>query len=229
MFIDGWGLLNSRPDEVNAENALLWTLEYIILLETLGMDASNQKQSLNEAIRACRTPIPGIYHQNPQFSLNPPIVAKDAYMSPDQLLAICGFSYKVNNNDHILVWNAIKKQHLLYDNVAPSHPKRFVHPKDLILYGYLAGSFICKLLFPIFLITCILPHFKPVEDTSTKILTFVRLKLVKNNNIFSRLTCKIVNFLVKRKHKNWNNIFQIYFPNPEHPIHKLMNTGIVNV
>lgn len=229
MFFDSWGLLNSRPDEVNAENALLWTFEYTLLMETLALDSSAPKEALKQAIRACRTPIPGIYHQNPQFSLIPPTVAKDAYMSPDQLLAICGFSYKVGNDDHLLVWKEIKRQHLLYDNVLPFRPTRLIHPKDLIFYGYLSGSFICKLLFPIFLITCILPHFKPVEDTSTKILSFVRLKLVKNNNIFSRLTCKIVNFLVKRKHQNWNNIFQIYFPNTEHPIHKLMNTGIVDV
>lgn len=69
-FFDDYGLLNYREDEKNAENALLWTYEMILLLELQNSSSEAHKSSLKDFIEICRVG-EGFYHQNPSFALTP--------------------------------------------------------------------------------------------------------------------------------------------------------------
>lgn len=225
MYFDTYGLLNSRPDEVNAENSLLWTFEYILLLRHMGLDTNASVEALKRAINDCKLGKPGIYAQNPSYVANKPLIASDEHMSPDQLITITGFSYLYGLEHHKLVWQEIKNQWFRYDNITPDKPKYWIHPRDLIYYGILGGSIIARLFLPLYFIMIILSCTNEKMNTSTKILTFVKLHVIRN-----RFVAKICNMLIKRRNNDWNDVFRIYFPDINHPIHKLVDQGkIINV
>lgn len=221
-YIDSYGLVNSRADETNAENSMLWTLEYVLLLRQYGLPYESHLSNLKKAIDLCATDRKGIYIQNPSFAVIVPVIEHDNYMSPDQMIAIAGTSYLFGGNHHRLLWDEIKRQKWRYDNVSPDSPGRYMHPRDLALMGLLAGSKWMYVLLPFLCITIIISCMRPVENTSTKILSWIKFRLMEKS-ILMRLTSKICNILIVRKHGSWENVFKIYFPSKNHPIHKLVS------
>lgn len=218
-FFDEYGLLNSREDEKNAENALLWTYELILLLELQNSSSEAHKSSLKAAIELCRVG-EGIYHQNPSFALTPPVNAHDAYMSPDQLIAITGASYRYGWKHAEDVWKEIKRQGMLYDNINPNAPRRWVRPWDLVFYAICGGSRIAKLFMWMIALTCVISCMSKPGRTSGKLLAFVKMNTFKEDSWLMNKTYKLCTWLLKRQYKygnGWWKAFAIYFPNTDHP------------
>lgn len=219
-FFDEYGLLNSREDEKNAENALLWTYELILLLELQNSSSEAHKSSLKAAIEICRVG-EGIYHQNPSFALTPPVNAHDAYMSPDQLIAITGASYRYGWKHAEDVWKEIKRQWFLYDNVNPEKPRRFVRPWDLAFYAICGGSAIAKCFMWLIAITCIISCMSEPGRTSGKLLAFVKMNTLRKESWLMDKTYKLCSWILKRqylqKDSGWWKAFNIYFPHLNHP------------
>lgn len=218
-FFDDYGLLNSREDEKNAENALLWTYELILLLELQNKSSEAHISSLSSAIDLCRVS-EGIYHQNPSFAFTPPENAHDAYMSPDQLIAITGASYRYGWTHAEDVWKEIKRQRMLYDNVDPNAPRRWARPWDLAFYAICGGSKLAKLFMWLIAITCIVSCMSKPGKTSGKLLAFVKMNTLRDKSPMMELTWKICSKIIKTQYKvgnGWWKAFAIYFPFTDHP------------
>lgn len=219
MFIDNYGLTNSKSGEKNAENALLWTAEHILLEEIKGIKnihSEARKGRFKQALDKCRVRA-GLYHQNPSYALSEPVHPHDRYMSPDQLTAICGMSSKYGWKYHKEIWKEIKRQGLKYDNVEPDEPKRWIHPRDLIFYGYCAGNPIAKLCIVFLALACIVSCMRKKEETSGKLLAWTKCHILKEKSLVMRWTLKACSKLVK----SWKEVFCIYFPDSKNPIHQL--------
>lgn len=212
MYIDDWGLVNSKPDEEYAENSILWTLEAILLGEQAGEDMSHMKGKLYIALKNCRIS-EGIYSQNPHYTNNPETNLREQYMSPDQLLVFMA-TYKLWGWEFGKeIWEEIKRQGgIKYDNVRPNSPERFIHPKHLAFAAICASSPLGVLLAPVLAIGAIVSCLAPKTTTSGKILTWVQLTTIRWNLLFSLCT-----WIVQLKHKNWYEVFKIYFPLDDHP------------
>lgn len=218
-FFDEYGLLNSREDEKNAENALLWTYELILLLELQNSSSEAHKSSLKAAIEICRVG-EGVYHQNPSFALTPPVNAHDAYMSPDQLIAITGASYRYGWEHAEDVWKEIKRQGLLYDNINPNAPRRWVRPWDLAFYAICGGSSIAKLFMWMIALTCIVSCMSKPGRTSGKLLAFVKMNTLRQDSWMIEKTYKLCTWILKKQYvqlNGWWKPFSIYFSNLDHP------------
>lgn len=216
-FIDSYGMINSRPDEENAESSLLWTVENNFLGRS---EASTD--AIIKAINLCRIR-QGIYDQNPSSSLP----EADKYMSHDQLTAICAFSFKNDLSDHKDIWKEIVRQIGRYDNINPESPSwsRFLHPRDIIYYAYLNknifGYLFLPILFIILAVSC-LSTWKNKEHTilatDGKLLTWVRCQAVMENSLIWRIFYRFATYIISKKFKNgWEGVFNTYFYYPGHP------------
>lgn len=221
-FYDDFGLINAKPGEKNGENALLFTVEHFFLVQD-----KTERFSIRQAIHTCQNDT-GIYEQNPARLLK----GKDKYMSHDQLTAIIAFSYYNNLDIHIDIWNEIKRQWFRYNNMEIPQTfmekllnKRFLHPRDIIFYGYCAGSTTCKLLLPLLWLFMALSSIKTYKKrphgvfiaTDGKILNFVRIKACMEKSWLWKLQWKLNTWIVKKKLGSWNRVFNIYFPFDDHP------------
>lgn len=215
-FIDNYGLINSRTDEVNAENAILWTYQNIILTDETNINSDVRREALEKAFNKCRISN-GLYHQNPAFAISGPQIEKDKYMSPDQLLTICGASYRYRLTHAKDIWKEIKRQKFRYDNINPDNPKRYIRPNDLVFYGYSAGSFICKLLVILISLGCVISCLRNKNETSGKLLAYIKCKSLERESFIMRCTFKICTYLVNLKNSGWGDVFSIYFKDKNHP------------
>ena len=156
MFFDDHGLLNSQPNQKNAENSFLWTLQYYILTKgKAGYREMNKRveKSLYEAAENMRIGN-GLYKQNPSYPHPSLHDHKDAYMSHDQLTAlVCWFVITGQKQKIKDIVKVIVKQKGRYDNKNPETPSwsRFYHPRDTIFY-FLASLTRKDLLNPFYLI-----------------------------------------------------------------------------
>lgn len=243
-FIDDYGLVNSRKDEKNAENSLLWSVQNIFLKDKLGMLLEADISIIKSAIDKCRI-APGIYAQNPSYVKDNAIflTGKDAYMSHDQLTAIMAFSYRYNFDYHKELWKEILRQKLRYNNITPNSPGlSLLHPRDLIYYGVINGSMACICLLPLFIcITFVIfltkykvrPTFwerlksgftlptRTMIATDGELLTFVRCYAKVNSGFFNWLFRKCTKLINKRfvdvRYFGWKGVFATYFEDQEHP------------
>lgn len=219
-FIDGYGLTNSRKDEVNAENALLWTLEHLLLEELSGDIDPKRIMDINKAMHICKIE-DGIYAQNPHFKGNPPAIAHDAYMSPDQLVAFFGASKRFKWGFGADIWKEMKRQGVFrYDNINPEKPKRFMHPKHVAFFAICQGSWIGYLLMPFLCLAMIWSCNAPKEKTSGKLLVWTKTEVLKEYKLI-KLTRKICDKLIEKRNGNWKEVFAIYFKDEDHPIRHL--------
>jgi len=216
-FIDSYGMINSRPDEENAESSLLWTVENYFLGRP-----QTSLETLKAAIDKCEIS-KGIYDQNPSRSLP----EADKYMSHDQLTAICALTYKEGLYAHRYIWDEIVRQGGRYDNINPENPSwsRFLHPRDLIYYAYLNKNILGYLLLPILFVIMTLSCLSTWKDkertiivTDGKLLAWVRCQAVMKNSLIWRIFYAFITTIIRKKFKNgWEGVFNTYFYYPNHP------------
>jgi hypothetical protein len=205
-FYNPYGLLNASsefPGDTN-ENSSLYTVEYL-----LKKDDAPVLASLIKYYEMCKKDRPGLYNQLPFFAGN-----NDDYMSHDQLTGMFAASKKFGLNLHDDIWSEVKRQGFRYNNMTPDSPglKGLLHPRDIIVYGMVAGSCLWWLFYPILLIIMIISQFG--SETSGKLLNWVRCTAFGWN--------KTLWILEKfMPYKSWKEVFAVYFPDPEHPINKL--------
>lgn len=220
-FYDDFGLINSRPDEKNSENALLFTVEHFFLTKS-----AQDYENIKESIEASRIG-DGLFLQHPANTLQ----GEDRYMSHDQLTAIVAFSYHNDLDFHKEIWKEIKRQWFRYNNVEVPQTmwemltnRRFLHPRDIIFYGYCADSIIFYLTLPLLWIIMIISSFKMKKvrphgtfiATDGKLLNFVRCKASKKN-ILWKLVWKLNDYIVRKRIGTLHEVFKIYFPYEDHP------------
>lgn len=231
-FIDDNGLVNSRPDEVHAENASLWTLEYIVISRMFNVNCADKSLALHNFCEECKIRT-GLYNQRDFMEEDG---CPENYMSHDQLTAISAYSFMSGFAWHKHIWDEIKRQHGRYDNIRPdkrfnpfnkraySSKERWIHPRDMIYYGILNDVWWCNRLFPVFAemmrITC-----RKETETSGKLLALVRCgaastRLPKFQKLFLELTDIIRDNKTMLK---WETAFEIYFPYKNHPIRELIH------
>lgn len=221
MFIDKYGLTNSKAGETGAENSLLWTLQHIILLVELGLlDSATAKLSdLKRSIDLCRIG-QGLYVQNPSHALKTPNNG-DKYMSPDQLIVIMMVSFEEGAKHHVDIFNKIKEQGYIRYNNMEDGKLRIIHPRDLALYHLMNQTKLSLFLLPILCIACIVSCMDKREVTSGKLLAWTKLNFLENRHLSIKITKRICDYIIKKKHGSWSDVFNIYFNAPHHPIAKL--------
>lgn len=220
MYIDKYGLTNSKPDESGAENGLLWTLEHILLEEKKGSDQRARIALLKRSIEKCRVG-QGLFMQNPshvEFGVHH---ERDTYMSPDQLIAIMLISYREGWEFHHEIIDEIKRQKYFFYNNVKDKKVRLIHPRDLVLYYTVAYPILGAILLPLLAIACVVACMKSRPHTSGKLLAWVKIEMLKKDFLSMRLSGKICDLLIKRTHKSWSDVFSIYFPLKDHPINIL--------
>ena len=217
MFIDKYGLTNSKPDESGAENGLLWTLQHILLEERKGNDQRARIAILKRSIEKCRVG-QGLFMQNPSHVEFGVAHKRDTYMSPDQLIAIMLISYREDWVFHKEIMAEIKNQKLFFYNNVKDKEVRLIHPRDWVLYVAVNYPIIGGLLLPLLGVACIIACMKSRPHTSGKLLTWVKVEMLKRNFLSMRFAGLVCDFLIKRTHGNWSDVFSIYFPLVDHPI-----------
>ena len=216
MFIDKYGLTNSKPYEQGAENGILWTLQHIIL-------EGYQKariDSLMLSIEKCRVG-KGLYLQNPSHVEYGVVHARDAYMSPDQLTAIMMASRKFGGEHHKEIMLEILKQGLIRYNNIGDGKFRAIHPRDLVLYISMAVPFLGNLLLPLLAIACYISCLKERSHTSGKLLAWTKCMMLKDDFFVMDLAYKACTKAIQKNHKDWADVFEVYFPHAMHPSRKL--------
>lgn len=215
MFIDRYGLTNSKPYEQGAENGLLWTLQHIIL-------EGHQKGrigSLMRSIEQCRVG-QGLYAQNPSHVVDGAISThhkRDAYMSPDQLIVIMMASARYGQTHHVEVMDKIREQGIFRYNNLEDGERRFIHPRDLVLYLSVVYPILGTLLLPILAIACVISCMKERSHTSGKLLAWTKCMMLKDQFKIMELAYKVCTKAIKKNHKDWADVFEIYFPHEKHP------------
>ena len=205
-YINDYGLLNAKKADINAENAPLWSLEYILL-----DNSTDLLQKLTIYIDSCRTETPGLFHQLP-FKTEVP---GDQYMSPDQLIAFIG-AFKLSNRQEAInnIWGYLKKHLFTYDNINPGkiNFQRIMQPGVVLFCGLLAGN---QWLRPFLSIALIIACLSSPEATSGKIKAWVMFKVAD-----MKITEFICTFIINRNKylKSWKGVFFEYFKEEEHPI-----------
>lgn len=222
MYIDQFGLTNSKAGETGAENSILWTLEHLLLELELDQKQSGlgRLDDLKKAIDDCRIG-QGLYMQNPSHVLKMPENVKDRYMSPDQLIVIMLVSEAEGLNHHKDIFKKMIKQGLVRYNNMEDSKIRLIHPRDLILYIALNVKILAPLLLPLLGLFCIISCMSPREKTSGKLLSWTKLMALENRYMSIKIAKRICDHIIKKKHGSWEDVFKIYFNQPHHPIAKL--------
>jgi len=195
-WLDKDGLLHLDPQPSDSDNGILFLVEFYILKHLQGKLTLDDQQNFKRAIDKLETfPNTGTYYQRPDSFEN--------VGSHDNATAIASFSYLVGLSDY---------QRLTIT-------RKLMHPRDVIFYNYLKGSFIAKLLLPITCLFQIITCLRSKEETSGKLLTFVRTRCTMDRSIIMRGCAKICDWILAKKYgsKHWHKIFSIYFKNEDHP------------
>lgn len=204
---DSFGLLNPEKN-TPTENAILVTLEYELL-------KPRPPVSTVEFILAYfQTPVYGLYTQthygkkadHGEEGLEPN--SHDNITAKMVAFKLIGAESKVKD-----IWSYIVRNLGTYDFRHPNEVRwdRFLHPRDLIFYGYLARNPLCILLLPLLVPMMIHSCMKPREVTSGKLLWWVRCHCLPKP--FFWLFHKLVDY---------KDAFRIYYHQEGHPIKELL-------
>lgn len=216
-YINKYGLLNAKLTDEVAENAPLWSIEYILLSENEEdvSDATCLLMNLLDYVDLCKTDTEGLYHQLP-FEAE---LEKDRYTSPDQLIAfIAAFKLSKQEDKIEEVWSYLKRHLFTYNNLTGKRDfKRTMQPSCILFTGYLAGN---KLLLPLLSLSLIYSCLSSKEETSGKLKAWMMFKTAEMT-----YTEKMCNMIIKanRLFRGWNKVFKVYFNEVEHPIRKLVD------
>lgn len=249
-FRDSFGLIKSKEEESDPENALLWTLQHIIRRNNFWTlerqefhNRPDNKKSysidrLKNALRKCKItrrnalpyqlpwrgsmnfyPSQGIYAQHPRYAEDQlKVNEKERYMSADQLIVFFA-AYKLWGWRHALaIWEEMLCQGLMrYDNITPTNPKRYVHPKHYAFCALCVNSWRGYVLLPVMVICDIWSCMASYEKTSGKLLAWVHAEV---------LGWRWFKWLLKKaliQHEQigdgdpWDEVFSIYFTRKDHP------------
>lgn len=212
-YWDTNGLLNSNFNENGGENSMLYTYEYLLLYKLCYNSLPREYLIYLNSIIKCEKK-PGLFNQHP---------TNNDFMSHDNLTSIICASENFDLNLTRTIWKEIKRQgYIKYDNINPDKPKRWLHPRDIIFYGILNNNIICYLLFPILLIMMLITLMGDKQFTCGKILWFIRIYSTKKI-LLNLLFKPIYDILLKKKYGKYPliEIFNIYFPEKNNPIHRL--------
>jgi len=206
-WMDEYEMLNPEKN-TPTENAVLVTLEYELL---------NKQEPLHTytmILSYFETGTRGLYTQthygkkadHGEEGLEP--------NSHDNITAMMVAFKLVNDRKRLLeIWKYIVANKGTYDFRHPNEVRwdRFLHPRDLIFYGYLARNPICILLLPLLIPMMLHSCLKPREVTSGKLLWWVRCHCLPKP--FFWLFHKLVDY---------KDAFRIYFHQEGHPITELL-------
>jgi hypothetical protein len=226
-YINEYGLLNSRPQDINAENAPLWSLEYLILREMLAdpsmplkgmgtMDYYDEylqiETKLDQYVDLSYAGKQGLYHNVPFDCVHP----HDKYMSPDQLIAFAAAKFRLNKYREVEdMWRFLKRHFFTYDNLTgKSNFKRTMQPSAVAFLGALNGSSFWEW---VVACSCVNSCEKAPHKTSGALKAFCMMQTLYMDDLFEECT-KILN----ENGTSWKKVFRIYFPLIDHPIHTLV-------
>ncbi len=225
MFIDSYGLVNSRPDEKNAENSILWTIVLFVAMKKKRRDTEHIERRINIALELMHLDN-GRYKQNPAYPHPENHDNQAAYMSHDQITAIMVF-YKMTKQDK-------KRKEMLdyfkfgisYDNVHNTM-KRVMHPRDLIFYHCLDNNPFAILMLPLLWLITIHTFIKDTktrkhgtfQKTDGEILYYIK----RECTCFFKPIDWFCNMRIKQRFGSWDRVFSKYFKYVQHPINKIKN------
>lgn len=167
-FHNRYKLLNAHADEDVSENCLLYSVVHHFLREEQGNPSDNE-----EFTAICNYIVGMMNVETGKFNNIPNVTTgKDRYISHDQFIALCSFSYFHDLEFHKMFWYGINK--FTYDNLTGKfNIHRIVHPINYIFVGYLNRNIICTLLMPLF---CVLTMFSFHNDVKVRPTFWERLK-----------------------------------------------------
>jgi hypothetical protein len=200
-----YNLLNAFDYEDVSENTLLFSIENYLL------EKNDVKiKDMDNYIKLLKND-EGLYNN----IIGIPVHDKDKWTSHDQLLSIIAFSLIQSKKYHLEIWKWLKSHLFTYDNISKKiNFKRFLHPRDIIFFGYCANSKLCKLLLPLLTIIMCISCFN--KQSSGKLLCWVRCKCAN-----LKITYYLCTLIIKlnKNYGSWNKVFNTYFPNKNHPNH----------
>lgn len=226
-FFDESGFIVSYDGEKGSENSLLWMVQYYFLniCYNSNQNATYKIETKLDTFLNENEIIPGIYHDHPRWWT---LSGKDQQMSHDQLTAIISYLYQQNEYEKVKdIWKQIVKQKFRYDNINPHCPSimRQLHPRDILFYGYLAGNWICIMLFWLFGVISLvelLIKYKYRDNnkfikTDNILLFFVKSQCcyTKQMLLLRKIYDKILH--IRFGDKAWYEVFKIYFKTDDHP------------
>lgn len=220
-YYDKFGLLNSKKDEVGAENSLLWTFQNYLLNKEAGnhQEAERIKGILIRNMDNCRIE-EGLFYQTPVHTTNLPD-NRDKYMSPDQLITFFMVGYLFDYDKavfHSEIWEQIKYQgYFKYNNIPGDTKLRFIHPRDLVLYYSLNSGVLGQIAMILLLIANIVACNSERQKTSGKLLAWTKMMALKDKFWAMRISWSICTKIVNKTHGSWADVFKIYFPLENHP------------
>lgn len=200
------------------ENGILFYAEYLLLK---GIDKQDFRQ-FSDIVEALQVRgYPGLYDRGAGESLH-----KNPYnlrtISHDNLTAIAVISnlgelpYAHDIAKHGL------KNFMRFDNAFPESPRwsRIQHPRDYFTWLW-CGKY--KLLsypfYPIYFISNLVTTMTEYEETSGKLMAWVRMTGMKNSWLAKINYYLFKKLMVKKYGENWLAIIiDIYFRHPDHPI-----------
>lgn len=220
------------------ENGVLFYLEYILLMEAHGLDISDDVAEFRIIVENIRTHaadgsrIKGLYDRGQDESLNPD---KEAIrtISHDNLTAIAAFDARYGEGYEAgFIADHGFKNLLRYDNAYPEQPrwKTIQWPSDWAFWALSSastGKWYYKPLiagwFPLFAIRCIISSMSAPDDTSGKLLNFVRFASHRDKSLPMKLLWKLYVWQMKRMYGDqWlHELMTTYFHNPNHPLRAL--------
>ena len=206
-YLDQYSYVNCNTTERVGFNAILFTAEY--LLSSSDVDPAAHDIEMQIFGKTVPQILKGsVYFSTPEDT---------TYISLDNLTALSALS----PNYAAKIYAETKRQWLRYDNLNPEKPSwsRIQQPRDIIFYGMQAGSWICWILSPIMLLFCFMSMFSSFDETSGKLLVWVRLYSLKQN-LFMRIALWFFTLQLRVCHsQNWYDVVKIYFQGDEqHPV-----------
>lgn len=227
------------------ENGVLFYLEYILLMEAHGLDITDDVREFRIIVEKLRThaaPLPddglpftrdirikGLYDRGADESMNKDKLSIRV-ISHDNLTAIAAFDarYGVGDEAGYIVEHGLRN-FLRYDNAYPDKPRwnTIQWPTDWAFWSLSSNKLYLKVLssgwLPLFAIRCILSNMSAADDTSGKLLNFVRFASHRDKSLPMKLLWKLYKWQMKRMYgDDWlHSLMCIYFHNPNHPLRNL--------
>lgn len=214
------------------ENGVLFYLENIMIKEARGDAIMDDLFAFGQIVDSIRTrdhnnaKIMGLFDRGQDESKNPDREAIRT-ISHDNLTAIAAFDCRYGSGEeaeHIANFGFARL--LRYDNAYPYDPRIITiqWPTDWAFWASCSNKSkewapYWVPLYPLFLLRCFLANLSEREDTSGKLLNFVRFYATKDRSWFSKMVWKTHVAMMKWKYgDNWlHEIMKIYFHNELHP------------
>ena len=201
-WFDKYGLIHAHKDR-DSENGILFTVEYYLLKSLL-------KKLTDEDVKSFKIAIAYLRNDNGSYSATHG--GGDHWSHDNHTAKVCMESFLKLKSD---IW-------------LPDWKKR-VHPRDLVFYLFLT-PYIGWLARPLLWIPALTMIISCIQDTKTrqgrkiiktdgKLLTFVRCISTRRKSWTMNLTWKLCSWIIKHNSpfNSWDNIFEMYFKEPEHP------------